>query len=69
MARIPDGGPMGPRRNQHTGQCYCKHGHELTPENTYHRKDGWRECKTCKTAADKRHAITRRNRRRLAKSK
>ena len=67
--RIPGGGPMGPRRNQHTGQCYCKHGHELTPENTYRHSNGWRECRTCKAAADARHALVRRDRRRRLAAK
>lgn len=25
----------------------CKHGHEMTPENTYVRKDGWTNCRAC----------------------
>ena len=29
-----------------TGKCGS--GHEMTPENTYARKDGWADCRTCK---------------------
>jgi hypothetical protein len=29
------------------GITHCKHGHEFTPENTYHVKDGSRSCRTC----------------------
>jgi hypothetical protein len=28
----------------------CKHGHELTPANTYTAPNGDRECRTCRTA-------------------
>lgn len=40
-----------------TGKTHCKHGHELTPANTYVRPNGSRECRTCKRghAAAARH--------------
>jgi hypothetical protein len=28
-------------------KTHCKRGHELTPENTYNRKNGKRDCKLC----------------------
>lgn len=28
-------------------RTHCLHGHEFTPENTYVRKDGHRQCKAC----------------------
>lgn len=27
---------------------HCKHGHEYSPENTYHRPNGGRDCRRCK---------------------
>lgn len=37
----------GRARNANTGKTHCKRGHELTEQNTYHRKDGKRACKEC----------------------
>ena len=34
-------------------QTHCKRGHELTPENTYVRKNGVRRCKTCQLAGQR----------------
>lgn len=31
----------------HAAQTHCVHGHEYTPENTYIRPSGSRECRTC----------------------
>lgn len=28
-------------------QTHCKYGHPYTPENTYTREEGWRQCRTC----------------------
>lgn len=28
-------------------ETHCKHGHEFTPENTYIRPNGRRQCRTC----------------------
>lgn len=28
-------------------KTHCIHGHEFTPENTYVRPKGWRECRAC----------------------
>lgn len=36
------------RRDSCAARTHCKHGHELTPENTYITpKEGWRQCKSC----------------------
>lgn len=38
---------------------HCKHGHEMTPENTAHKSNGTTQCKTCKLiAAGKGREIT-----------
>lgn len=34
---------------------HCKRDHELTPENTYTRKDGTRQCRRCKALWIRRH--------------
>lgn len=31
-------------------QTHCKRGHEFTPENTYSKKNGGRDCRTCAVA-------------------
>lgn len=28
-------------------KTHCKRGHEFTPENTYIKKHGWRQCRAC----------------------
>jgi hypothetical protein len=33
----------------------CSHGHPFTPENTYGRPDGGRDCRTCRAEATRRH--------------
>ena len=33
-------------------KTFCKHGHEFTPENTYTRPNGRRECRTCQKQRD-----------------
>lgn len=41
-------------------RTHCKHGHELTPENTYVTpREGWRVCRTCKRARDKSRRLRR----------
>ena len=32
-------------------KTHCKHGHEFTPENTYAKAQGCRDCKICRKAA------------------
>ena len=42
-------------RNVNSSKTHCKHGHEFTEENTYHRPDReGRCCMMCRRAADKR---------------
>jgi hypothetical protein len=31
-------------------QTHCVNGHEFTPENTYIRREGWRQCIACNRA-------------------
>lgn len=42
-------------------KTHCDHGHEFTPENTYHRPDRphCRDCRTCRRLANRRsrHAV------------
>lgn len=37
------------RKGRHwlKSKTHCKHGHELSPENTYFRKNGYRSCRSC----------------------
>lgn len=32
------------------GDTHCQHGHEFTPENTYRRPNGSRQCRACRAA-------------------
>ena len=32
---------------RHARKTHCKRGHGFTPENTYNRSDGGRECRSC----------------------
>jgi hypothetical protein len=36
-----------------TGLVRCVHHHELTPENTYHRPDGYVSCRLCNRQAQR----------------
>ena len=36
-------------------KTHCVHGHEFTPENTVRRPRGWRDCRKCARAADRRY--------------
>ena len=38
----------GTYRNRNTGKTVCDHGHDFTPENTGHWKDGRRYCIACR---------------------
>jgi hypothetical protein len=29
-------------------RTHCANGHEYTPENTYRKDGGWRECRQCR---------------------
>lgn len=37
----------------HADQTECIHGHAFTPENTYVKPDGGRQCKACRRATDR----------------
>lgn len=37
----------------HAAQTHCLRGHEYTPENTYRKRSGWRECRACARALAK----------------
>lgn len=39
-------GEMG--ENGHRLHSHCRRGHEFTPENSYYKPDGKRNCKTCR---------------------
>jgi len=41
------------RDNPKLRQTHCRRGHEFTPENTYHPKDGGRGCKACRREFDR----------------
>lgn len=36
--------------NGNREKTHCKHGHEFTPENTYHNRRGGRGCRVCQRA-------------------
>lgn len=46
---LRDASAKGRVRNQYGGQAatHCMNGHEYTPENTYWRPTGQRDCRTC----------------------
>jgi len=41
------------RKPCHGTETHCPHGHPYSPENTYYRKRGGRECKTCVNARNR----------------
>ncbi len=43
-------------RNYQKSKTHCPQGHEYTPENTYYAasRPGWRRCRICKAAQEKR---------------
>jgi len=43
--------------SENAAKTHCIHGHEYTPENTYRTREGWRTCRTCKLAANRRHRL------------
>lgn len=46
-----------PKRGAYNAaKTHCKHGHEYTEENTYHKKSGGRDCKTCIREYGRRYA-------------
>jgi len=48
---------------QNARKTHCERGHELTPENTYMRKDsrGGRQCKTCRAEDMRRYRRERKD--------
>lgn len=51
---IQDAHKKGRARNGQKEKTHCKRGHLLSPDNLYPRKNGWRDCLTCKRANDRR---------------
>ena len=41
---------------------HCKRGHEFSWENTYHRPDGYRVCRTCQAASNHKSHVKSRKR-------
>ncbi len=39
-------------------RTHCKNGHEFTPENTYVRPEGWRECRECRNNYPSRNGLS-----------
>lgn len=60
MRRVPP--ESRPRRPRHYRGAACRYGHQFTPENTYTRPNGVRECRLCMAEYQKRA----RERRKLA---
>lgn len=46
---------MPSRGAVNANKTHCKHGHEYTEENTYHKKSGGRECRTCQKEYSRRY--------------
>lgn len=47
-------GESQPARN--AVKTHCVHGHEFTPENTYHKPgESWRNCRTCTRLANRKN--------------
>lgn len=44
------------QRRRAATRTECDKGHPLTPENTLHRRDGVRQCRTCREAGAARHS-------------
>lgn len=44
--------------NGNTFKTHCVSGHEFTPENTYERPTGGRDCRKCLAEAQRRHRRT-----------
>lgn len=39
----------------YSSKTHCKQGHSFTGDNVFHRKGGWRGCRTCSRAAQVRY--------------
>ena len=50
---MQDASRKGRLRNAFTGSEHCAKGHPLSPENTQHRPNGARRCRTCLRAYEK----------------
>jgi|SRR6516165_2009122 len=46
-------------RHPQSRKTSCRHGHEFTPENTYTRPDGGRNCRACQVERQHRYIATR----------
>ncbi len=49
------------RKAKAASKTHCRQGHELTPENTYVTKEGWRQCRVCHNAKMRRMNERRRH--------
>lgn len=45
--------------DKNAAKTHCIHGHEFTPENTYVKASGHRQCKACTSERDRRRYLAR----------
>jgi hypothetical protein len=57
---VARGGFYAARDAFNAARSACKHGHEFTPENTYHHPHGFRCCRTCQRDRDTERRIAKR---------
>ena len=54
------------RRGFPANKTHCKHGHAYTPENTYRKPNGRRNCRQCLRLAEARYSARMKEKRRAA---
>lgn len=59
MAKLGVAEPKPESEPNEKSNC-CLHGHEWTPENTGRKGNGWRYCRACNHAAERRRRALRR---------